>query len=78
MTIKDINIPIELYFLQEGLEPMYVVSFLTTALFTLKQLYPHATYQYIHIENHKFLKNHQAIEGIYSTLKGLGLEELTY
>ena len=37
--LHKIDIPIELYFLLNKIEPVYIISFFSTALFTLKKFF---------------------------------------
>jgi len=42
LTVLNIDMPIELYVLENNIEIKHVSSFISTALFTLKKMYPEA------------------------------------
>ena len=74
--IREINMPIELYFLQNNKYPTHIISFMTTAFFTLKKLYPKSNFSYIYIPNSKILKNHEDVIAAYKFIKKLQINKI--
>jgi len=74
--IRDINMPVELYFLENKIYPHQIISFITTAFFTLKKLYPKTKMAYIYISQDKILKNKKAIEDTYKSIEKLNIEKI--
>jgi len=75
--ILNIGMPIELYFLEQKIYPQHIISFITTAFFTLMKLYPKTHMQYVYIPSSKILRNRQDIENTYESIKELGIEKLS-
>lgn len=75
--VKHIDIPIELYFLENKIEPTHVVSFFTTAFFTLKLFYPDALLESIFIENKLLLKKQKTINSHYKFIEDIGIRRIT-
>jgi len=74
--IKDLHMPIELYFLQNNIYPSHIIGFITTAFFTLKKLYSKSNFSYIYISNNKILKNKKAIMDTYSMIETLNINKI--
>ncbi|RBQ29847.1 hypothetical protein [Aliarcobacter vitoriensis] len=51
IEILDLNKPIEKYFLDNGIYPKHVISYLSTALTTTKILFPECLVEYVKIKN---------------------------
>lgn len=74
--IRDINMPIELYFLENKIYPLAIVSFMTTAFFTLKKLYNKTNFSYIYIPHDKILERHSDVENAYKFIEQLEISKL--
>ena len=74
--IKNINMPIELYFLEKNIYPNSIVSFMTTAFFTLKKLYSKTNYRYIYIPSNKILERHLDVSGAYKFIEKLNITKI--
>lgn len=74
--IRDINMPVELYFLENGIYPNHIISFLTTAFFTLKKLYHDTKLSYIYIPRNRILERHEDVENVYRSIEVLDIEKL--
>jgi len=74
--IKNINMPIELYFLEKKIYPSTIVSFMTTAFFTLQKLYNKTNFSYVYIPSSKLLKKHKDVEGAYQFIETLNIQKL--
>ncbi len=74
--IRDINMPVELYFLEQNIEPYSIISFMTTAFFTLKKIYPNTKYGYYYISSSKILQRKQDVQRAYDKVKSLGIEQI--
>lgn len=74
--IRNINMPIELYFLENSIYPLNIVSFMTTAFFTLQKLYSKCNLSYIYIPNSKLKKSQNDIEGAYKRIETLNINKL--
>lgn len=65
IEILELNQPIEQYFLQNGIYPKYIISCLSTALFTTKMLFEDCSVEYIQIKkpnmNLSYMKNSSII-----------------
>lgn len=51
IKILEINMPVERYFLDNGIYPKYVISYISTALTTTKILFPECNVNYTKIKN---------------------------
>ena len=70
------DMPIELYFLKKHIMPTTVISFITTALFTIKKIFPLSSIKYIKINTTQYTKHHQEnIQLIYDNYKKDGIEK---
>jgi hypothetical protein len=70
------DVPIELYFLENGIEPTNVISFMTTALFVIKKMFPTSNPRYIEIDTSPYTEFHQKnIQLIYDNYKKEGIEK---
>jgi len=76
--ILPINIPIELYFLENKIEPKHLISFFTTAFFTLKLFYPKTKFQAIYFNSNLILQKAKIIESHYKFIKDIGIEYIDY
>jgi hypothetical protein len=74
--IRDINMPIELYFLQNAIYPNHIISFMTTAFFTLQKLYINTTLSYIYIPTNKILERQQDVAGAYKFINNLNIHKI--
>jgi len=74
--ILEIDVPVELYFMNQKINPYHIVSFLTTALFTLKKLYKKTKYSYIYIPSDKILERKEDVENIYKIIKTLNIDTI--
>jgi len=72
-TILNIDIPIELYFLENKIEPQHIISFFTTAFFTLKMFYPKATFESIYLSEEYILKKQYEIQLHYDFINSIGV-----
>jgi hypothetical protein len=54
IKILEINMPVERYFLDNGIYPKHVISYISTALTTTKILFPECTTNYIRIQKPNF------------------------
>jgi len=76
LTVKKLNIAIEIYFLQKGIVPHQVFSFTSTALFVLKKIFPKTKIQYIEIDTTFLSAFHQEnIQLIYENYKKDGIKK---
>ena len=74
--IRDINMPVELYFLQNGIYPNHIISFMTTAFFTLQKLYSKTALSYIYIPSHKILERQKDVAGAYEFIEKLNIYKI--
>lgn len=74
--IKNINMPIELYFLEKNIYPYQIISFMTTAFFTLKKLYPNTILKYLYIPSNKILQRQDDVEGAYEFIHQLNITKI--
>ena len=74
--ILNIDTPIEFYFLQNNIKPTHVVSFFTTAFFTLKLFYPKSIFEKIYISEKHILKKQNDIKIHYDFLDELGVANI--
>ncbi len=74
--IIDINMPIELYFLQNNLYPGHIISFMTTAFFTLQKLYSNSKFSYIYIPSEKILERKKDVAGAYIFIEKLNINKI--
>ena len=72
-TITDIDLPIELYFLQKSIFPIKIISFFTTAFFTLKFLYPKSQFDSLYIEDNLILKRNKIVQEQYVYIENFGI-----
>lgn len=76
VSIKHIDMPIELYFLKNNIVPTEVISFMTTALFTIKKIFPESKPLYIEIDTSLYTQFHQEnIQLIYDNYQKEGIEK---
>lgn len=76
--LKYCNMPIEIYFLTNKITPYAVVGFFTTALLTLRFLYPNSQYKSIYLSESSSFENYHKAEDIYKYIYSIGVERLTY
>jgi len=74
--IRDINMPIELYFLEQKIYPNHIISFMTTALFTLSTMYKKTKFSYVYIPKEKILERQDDIQGAYDFIEKLGINKI--
>jgi len=74
--IKNINMPVEMYFLENNIYPLHVVSFMTTAFFTLKKLFSKTKFSYVYIPSSKILERHDDVESAYKFIEELNLNKI--
>lgn len=74
--IRDINMPVELYFLENKIYPKHIVSFMTTAFFTLEKLYNKTILSYIYIPTDKILERNGDVENSYKFIEKLGINKI--
>lgn len=70
--VLDINMPVELYFLENKIHPAHIISYYSTALITLKIIYQECQVDYVPINLNKDVKN--TLKNIYKVfeIEGLG------
>ena len=68
-----IDMPVELYFLQQNITPSHVISFFTTAFFTLKLFFPDSKFNSIFISKDLLLKKQKEIHKHYDFIKSIGI-----
>ena len=66
--IKITNLPIELYVIQNKVRPKMVISFYSTALYTLNRILTDTNIYYVSIEKSKLLNKTQGVEKVYNIL----------
>lgn len=71
--VKNNNMPIELYFLTHKITPYAIVSFCTSAFFTLKFLYPETQYKFIYYDGYK---DSETAKTIYKYIRSINIEQL--
>lgn len=76
--IRYINMPIELYFLEKKIYPYAIISFLTTAFFTLDKLYNKTKLSYVYIPKENILQKHKDVENVYNTISNLNIEKIEF
>jgi hypothetical protein len=74
--IRDIGMPIELYFLEQKIEPYHIISFMTTAFFTLEKLYSQTKYSYIYIPSDKILERAEDVQRAYDLISKCNIQKL--
>lgn len=67
--IKNIELPIELYFLQHNIYPKYICSFWSSALFTLNILYPKTIVEVFKIDDMNIYFAQKQIQNVYNYLE---------
>ncbi|SFV75661.1 hypothetical protein MNB_SM-3-1076 [hydrothermal vent metagenome] len=75
--IRNINMPVELYFLEQQIYPKTIISFMTTAFFTLKKFYPKTEFYYVYIPKDKILERQDDVENAYKFIKKLNIQKIT-
>ena len=76
LTILYLDMPVELFFLKNSIMPTKVISFMTTALFTIQKIFPQSSTQYIEIDTSLYTQYHQEnIQLIYDNYKKNGIEK---
>ena len=74
--IRKTCMPVETYFLEQNIQPAHVISFFTTAFFTLKKLYPESQYTYLYIPSDKILERKEQVENIYKSIETLNINRI--
>ena len=74
--IRNINMPIELYFLENEIYPLNIVSFMTTAFFTLQKLYNKTNLSYVYIPSSKITKRQDDVAGAYKLIETLNIKKI--
>jgi len=74
--INNINMPIELYFLEKNIYPYHIISFITTAFFSLKKIYSNSSFSYIYIPSSKILERQEDVEGAYEFIEKLDINRI--
>jgi hypothetical protein len=74
--IRDIGMPIELYFLEQKIEPYHIISFMTTAFFTLEKLYSQTKYSYIYIPSDKILERAEDVQRAYDLISKCNIQKI--
>ena len=74
-SIKDINMPVELYFLENKIYPSQVISYYSTALITLKIIYKECDISFIPIAKSNDINN--ILSNLYKIFIKEGLYKLT-
>jgi len=67
--IKNIDIPVELYFIENDISPQHIISFCTNAIFILDKMYESLLSEAIVIPKERFLKNSNSFYTCYDSLK---------
>lgn len=76
VLILHINSPIELFFMNHGINPIYIYSFMSSALFTIQKMFPDSKPKYIEIDTSPYTEFHQKnIQLIYDNYKKDGIEK---
>ncbi len=76
VLILHINSPIEIFFMNHSINPEYVFSFMSSALFTIKKMFPSSKPEYIEIDTSPYSEFHQKnIQLIYDNYKKDGIEK---
>ena len=76
VSILYLDVPIELYFLKNNIQPREIVSFMTTALFTIQKMFPQSRPKYIEIDTTQYSEYHQEnIQLIYDNYKKEHIEK---
>ena len=76
LTILYLDMPVELFFLKNGIVPTKVISFMTTALFSIQKIFPQSSPQYIEIDTSLYTQYHQEnIQLIYDNYKKNDIEK---
>ncbi len=66
--IMNIDVPVELYFINNNISPMHMMSFCTSATFVLEKMYGDLLFESIVIPKNRFLKKQKEFEGCYNSL----------
>lgn len=69
LKILQINLPVELYLIYNNITPKRIISFCTSAFFTLDKIYPETAFEHIVIPQHKLLKNHEKTKDFYKSIE---------
>lgn len=77
-TVLNIDVPIELFFLKKSIVPMEIISFFTTAFFTLKFLYPKSEFKSIYIEDSLILKRNKIVREQYKYIENFGITLINF
>lgn len=72
--INNINMPVELYFLQNGIYPHHIISYYSTALVTLSGIFKDAIATYIYLPNGETID--KDLIGIYKLYTDEGYQKL--
>lgn len=75
VLILHINSPVEIFFMNNGINPIEIYSFMSSALFTIKKMFPLSKPQYIEIDTSPYSEFHREnIQLIYNNYKKDGIE----
>lgn len=69
IQIKETTVPIELYVIDTKIRPLAIISFFSTALFSLNRILDYGKIYYIDIEDKELLKRYEHIKNIYKILE---------
>ena len=76
VLILHINSPIEIFFMNHGINPVDVYSFMSSALFTINKMFPESKPKYIEIDTSPYSEFHQEnIQLIYDNYQKAGIEK---
>ncbi len=76
VLILHINSPIEIFFMNHGINPIDIYAFMSSALFTIKKMFPESKPKYIEIDTSPYTEFHQGnIQLIYDNYKKDGIKK---
>ena len=76
VLILHINSPIEIFFMNHGINPINIYAFMSSALFTINKMFPSSKPKYIKIDTSPYSEFHQKnIQLIYDNYKKDGIEK---
>ena len=74
-SVVDINMPVELYFLENKIHPSHIISYYSTALITLKIIYQECQVDFVTIDISKDINN--TLRNIYKIFDSEGLGKIS-
>jgi len=75
-VLRPNDIPIELYFLEKSIYPKHIISFTSSALFTLNKIYPKTKIDAIVLQQDDLVMMHGFVKSCYEFFDGLSINQI--